>query len=336
MNYTTYHRQLNTLLDSLSGQKPPRLVLIWGSSALFINEALSALKAAWLAREDRQYLCLEPSDWAEEVKFGQLVGQGGLFEAAPLYHLRHGERVDKWWQYFTRLPREGEQLFCLTIFRDKLAPASKTLQEKPLTLQVSCFPPQMNELSPYLGQLLKRAGLKLSREASHLLLTSTGDDESKLANEVTKLGNIFAANAAEISADSLAPYLGLIRDNHVFQLTKHLLAGNYSKAQLLCQELLLRRESAISLVGLLTRHTRLFLYTEEAKHRHWDLSQQARLFKLPLGVLRDYAQSRHRPAESTLRRSLQACQQADMALKSTQALSPELILTQLLETIAGR
>jgi DNA polymerase III delta subunit len=305
---------------------------------------VAQIKNLWLTSDERQFQALEPDDWgdAQGQKLALLAGQASLFEPAPLYHLRRAERVDKWWQHFSPLARAArreadEPVFCLSILKEKLPPAAlKLLKAFPEAFAVvTCFPPLRHELSLYISHLLAAHSLALSPGAQQLLLDTIGDDAINLANEVSKLSLLFPEpSTAPLSAETLAPYLGLLRENQAFQLSSHLLAGRFGEAHLLCQELLLRRESAIALVGIIARHCRISLQVALATQRALPLSEQARLFRLPLQTLRDYSQQRRKPTKATLYRSLAACQQADMILKSRPQ-SEDLLLAGLIDGLSA-
>jgi DNA polymerase III delta subunit len=339
MNYRNFCTELHTLSKALSAGKSPRLVVLWGPSALLVREALATLKTLWHTRCAGQFQSLEPEDWADAdgQKLALLCGQESLFEPAPLYYLRRAERVEKWPALVGRALKgsAGEHLLCVSVYKDKLPAAANTfLKSQPDACSVSCFPPLPGEMRDFTQELLAKSRLSLAPAALRILLDSAGDDADTMANEVAKLALVFPAAEGALSADAIAPYLGVLREDQAFGLSTLLRSGDFGGAHLLCQRLLLQRESAIALLGIISRHVRISLQTSLARRRQLTVSEQVRLFNLPLGTVRDYNQAGKKPNLAQLYRSFAACQQADMVLKSRPHCSEDLVLAELIEGLA--
>jgi DNA polymerase III delta subunit len=89
-----------------------------------------------------------------------------------------------------------------------------------------------------------------------LLIDSNGLDLSRLHNEVQKMAFVFVDHNKMLTSEDIAPILGIIREDHVFELFTLLRGKQSSKAQLFLEHLLERGEKPIAVTGILSRYAR--------------------------------------------------------------------------------
>ena len=159
-------------------------------------------------------------------------------------------------------------------------------------------------------------------------------------DEIMRLALIFAPSdgsaAAPIAAAAIAPSLGMLREDFVFELDNLLVARQYGKAQALLTGLLQRGESALALLGILARHCRMAIRVHEAQRggRGANPRDLATELRLPFNVVKGYTQYVAKSSPRTFAAVLGICQEADIKLKSSGA-DEELVLGRVIERLAA-
>ena len=242
--------------------------------------------------------------------------QRELFQTdVQLFIMRSKDEHRNLWQ---ALAATKLKLCHAVLFNCRKKSLSATLQKTLKTLKVksiACPTPRMYEYTKHLQQICVRYQLQLEPRGQQLLLEHCGMQLETLANEVQKLALIFGTS--KVTAQDVAPHLGLLREDSSFVIIDLLLGKQYSQAQLAVAKLLQRGESALSILGLLAYFLRNLI-----------LASEGQLKLAPRQVSR--YQSFARTCQPAICLDLLAtCQQADMDLKTSRA-RPELVLGNIL------
>jgi DNA polymerase III delta subunit len=342
--YQDYVAAMAGLADAVKRGALPPVLFIHGASDFLIAKTVKVVREHWQGRGDLQTLDAVELD---ESKLAALMGQSSLFDPASLFVIRRLEQAKsagKWLKSARPAQGGGVNHLCFVQEGGTLPAGVKAELTRLEAYELPCVEPWPNELTPLIGAMARRAGLPLQQDAVQLLLEAVGADLTKLENEITRLALIFAAPpAAEpqaippFAAAALAPMLGMLREDFVFELDNLLLQRQYAKAQALLTGLLQRGESALALLGILARHCRLAIRVHEAQRRAGrplNPRDVAADLRLPFGVARSYTQYVAKAKPRTFAAALTLCQETDQQLKSS-GIAEELLLGRAIEALAA-
>ncbi len=263
----------------------------------------------------------------QETTVVSLGSQSSLFEPATLYVLRRCEQAKE------KLPKLLHQLppptqlanrLCLVYRGESLPAALRTELDRLGAKQIGCFDPWPNELSQVLEHIASDHELALQADASELLLQTHGTDLAKLNNEIAKLRWIIAPAPGDASAPrrplaaaTIAPHLGLLREDDAFTLDRLLLQRKWPQAQALSTALLARGEKALALLGIVAGHCRHALLVSEALARGVPQHDVGTAVRLSPTTLKAYLQAFGRSTDTRpYLQALHLCQETDVRLKS--------------------
>ncbi len=175
--------------------------------------------------------------------------------------------------------------------------------------------------------MAKSFSLNLDDDALELLIDLIGNDFFKLNNELKKLSLIFREDTNLLSAKSISPELGMLRQDHAFTLTDHILSHKKEAALKLIDQLLTRGESSISILGIIARHCRNSL----AFKRQQVLGEPVEV-RLPFHVKRTYQSYCQNLDERRISEALSFCQKVDSSLKSS-GMSEFILLSSVIDKL---
>jgi DNA polymerase-3 subunit delta len=312
-------------------------VCIYGTAEFLLNHTVELARRYAETKLGLQVTAVEAGTLGPAV-LRDLLGQGSLFDPATAYVVRRCEASKSLGATLKTVSTAGNTSNLLILVHKGEAPAAaaKTELERLGAAVVPCFDPYPNEVPMLTRQLAKARGLNLGGSAADVLLETTGADLGRLDNELEKLALIFAdrlAKGVEISAQELAPHLGLLREDDAFQLDRLLLARQLTKAQALAATLVRRGEKGLSLLAILASHSRNALRCIELMRNGAGPGELASAMRLPLFIVKNYAQALRGADPRPYARCLARCQEADVFLK-TSGLSDDLCLAYVLDALA--
>ena len=260
--------------------------------------------------------------------FAQIVSQRSLFEPMLLHVIQGaGKRPDFVKMMATITAPSALRNWLAFVHEGPDLPEKLAIELgrfRPFT--VPCFAPVMAEVPAFAKALARKFGAQLADDGAAFLVECVGNDLFKLENEIQKLALIFAGAAVPISARDIAPHCGLLREDVVFKLEDHLMAGRFAESQWFVGDLLRRGESPGAILGFIAHHCRKALGVKSLLAQGSNPRTVASTLRLPLGAVSNYTGYVNRTqVPERLVRGLRACQVADIGLKTSRADSDLLI-----------
>ncbi len=301
-SYDDYLADMRALFAAKSAQTFPRIICVVGPSYYLHGKTLDSIKKFWLQNQLGEVNSVECSE-IEQRDFQSICMQSSLFEPTTLYILRRATVLKTFGTWLSTLPDAVALKSWLVIDAGEKLPVDIQKHMKRLGAKiVNCFEPQsFGGYSKIAAALATRHRVNLSSDALNLILESSGLDLMKIENEILKLSLQFADVSRQIDKEDVAPSLGNIRDDDIFDLFKLLREKKTAKAHLLTESFLNRGESAVAINGIFSRYSR-----EQVE----------------------------RGVRSRGMAGLNACIEADRRLKSS-GIDESLILSQIIEALAG-
>lgn len=301
-SYDDYLSEMRAILAAKSSQTFPRIICVVGPSNYLHGKTLDSIKKFWLQNQLGEFSSIECGE-IEQRDFQSICMQSSLFEPATLYILRRAGALKTFGTWLSGVPDVGVLKSWLVIDAGEKLTVDIQKQMKRLNAKiVNCFEPEsFGGYVKIASALATRYRINLSSDALNLILESSGLDLMKIENEILKLSLQFSDTSRQIDREDVAPSLGNIRDDDIFDLFKLLRDKKTAKAHLLTESFLNRGESAIAINGIFSRYSR-----EQVE----------------------------RGARARGISGLSACIEADRRLKSS-GIDESLILSQVIEALAG-
>ncbi|MCX6117176.1 MAG: hypothetical protein NT027_06525 [Proteobacteria bacterium] len=257
MNYEGYVKTLSELRAVSGLDHYPKVIVLFGPSEFLRQRAIDAYQVKWKSVSESEVVSVEGVE-LDASRFLQMSRQSSLFDPHCLYVIRRCEHMSKLPIWMKEI-RSSEALKNTILFEFSEKPNAETNRQltRLHATVVPCFEPSLlSESTKIMIALLKRANLELTPDGLALLRDSVGNDLAKLNNEIQKIILVFSGQTKPLSANQIAPIVGIIREDHVFELFKYLREKNFPKASLLVDQLLDRGEKGIALTGILARYAR--------------------------------------------------------------------------------
>lgn len=272
-------------------------------------------------------VCSIEASSIDESQWISLLDQPSFFEPASLFVLRRCEQaksIVKLMQVAQSTVSSSNRV-CFFYGSDNVPTVVKALTTKSDSLSsVSCLEPWPNEIPTLVKEMATKLRLAMTVDAIDFLIASIGSDLSSLDNEISKLSLILAEETAPITAKTIAPHLGMLREDDAFTLANLLLAKQWAKAQALSGSLLQRGESALALVGIIANHCR--------NAARIAMGAQTSEIRLPPSVYQNYKRAYYRHDPVTFIKALEKCRQIDLLLKSSK-ISDEILVASLIDSL---
>lgn len=194
-------------------------------------------------------------------------------------------------------------------------------------------PPRQQELAAFIERRAKKRGFRIELEASQLLADLIGTEVGSLDRALEKL-SLYAGEDAVISAADVEATVAPTRVHSIFELTDAIGSRDLGRASALLRNTLGGGESALGVLGMITRQFRQLLQVKALEAR----GASSRDIVSALGIrpfLVDalVAQAR-RYEDRELERALEAALRADIRLKSTR-MGAGVALDRLLVEVMG-
>jgi DNA polymerase III delta subunit len=301
-NYDDYIAEMRSLFAAKSSQVFPRIICIVGPSDYLHKKTLDSIKKFWLQNQFGEAHSIECGE-IEQRDFQSICMQSSLFETTTLYILRRASGLKALGAWLSTVTEVRALKSWLVIDAGEKLSVDVQKQMKRLGAKIlnCCEPQSFGGYVKIVSSLAARHRINLSSEALNLIVESTGLDLMKIENEVLKLSLQFSDVNRQLVKEDIAPALGNIRDEDIFELFKLLRDKKTAKVHLLTENFLNRGESAIAINGIFSRYSR----------------EQVERGVRTRGIA-----------------GLAACIEADRKLKSS-GIDESLILSQIIEALAG-
>lgn len=334
-SYREHAPALKVLVPGGKLASDAKVVCVYGSSEYLLNHSVEKLRKGAL-KAGMSYQSLEAAQ-LDETTLTALTSQASLFEPATLYVLRRVEQA-KNLAKLLKLVDSGASLanhLVLVLLGEGPQTGLKSELDRLKSKVVPCFEPWPSEMPEAVQAIADSLGLRFAADAVQLLVDAHGNDLVKHRNEIQKLAFLLPNAERSLTAGEIAPHLGMLREDDAFQLDKLLLQRQGAKAQALVSGLLSRGEKGLGLVSILAGHCRNCLKLGAALADGKTPDQLTGLVRLPPFIIKNYAQSLGRSMDpKPYAKALLLCQDADRLMKST-PVREELLLSQIIEALAG-
>lgn len=333
--YKDFVNALRSFDRELKGGNIVKLTVVFGPSDYFIQKASHYLRQRFAAVDSN---CCSRSMEAVELtikSFYQLCETKSIFEPMNVYFFKRVEKKLDFYKFLKEIPdiKSLNNHIVLSYCGASLPIRVKKELERLGAFNIPCYDPTGYELKKIIEGLSKKNGIQLDNSASELLLDLHGTDLVKLENEIVKLSFIFKdSKMAKLDSNKIAPFLGMLREDHAFALESSLLSQKSLEAEILVNDLLRRGEKPLALLGILAAFCRKAIRVSVAKARGLSERQIAADLKLPGQVVRNYLKYVNTLEPKKLFNILARCRDADVRLKTSSS-SDELIISEILSEL---
>lgn len=289
-----------------------RLIVIHGENSYLRNR-----KEADYRKEYSDVVHLDSSKHVK-AKDSVRYSQRGLLATITLYILRSSDEHLPLWRSLAKTGSSNAFLF--NCRRRSLTATFKKLLEEMEAEIIACPDPKPYAYLGIIGKIAREQGLDIDTNGRQALLDACGYDLDNVANEVRKLRWIFGRKI--LNRDEIAPYLGLLRKDQSFSVVDLLLAGKYSKAQLLVENLNRQGENSLAILGMLAYFLRNVIAIADGQTST----------RIPAHIIDRYRNFRQRDRAKAI---LDLCQRADMEMKSSR-ISNELVIYNIIDRLRSK
>ncbi len=316
-----------------SGQIP-NLAIVYGGSEFLVNDTCLILKSIWKNAGNEPAASIEAKS-LNPNSFSEILQQSSLFEPKNFAIIRRAQENRSIHKLIKDIPNSDAILNPMVFVFDTEKPNAYALKElrRLGASEFPCTDPWPNELPALIAKLAKRKAITLDQSALDLLLESVGSDLIKIENELNKFSMIFDKQHNQISADDIAPYLGMLRADHAFELDKLLISGHWSKAHTLLMDLVDRGESPIKVLGLLARHCRHAIHVLGAQSSGMSPRDLGFKLRLPVTVVTSYGSYVKGKTPKHFAKGLEICREIDQLCKSKR-IAEDLMLSRIIDHLA--
>ncbi len=313
--YKTHRQGLSTVLDAAFFQKNKFLILR-GESDFLLTETLRGLRSIYEAKS----WAVERWDAAQmnAERFLQASSAASLFDPATLTFINQAQAKSDLMSHLqgVRQAKDIQNPICL-LWRASDIPAKAMKECERLGAYILvCDEPAPWEFRDFVQDRALHYGLALQGDASDLLLEAVGSDLFKLDNELNRISLCLEGHSGAIGAAALRPFLGFLREDHIFKLDQFLCQESYGKALLLLKDLLDRGEKALGLLAILAMHCRKALQIQAGVRAGQNPAELSRAMRLPPTVVQSYLGYVQRRGSQGFLKAIRLCHEADRRLKS--------------------
>lgn len=334
--YKDFAKSLGDFNKDPNVKKNHKIVVAFGPSDYLLNKAALAIKKNWSTENKSNSINTLEAKEVDKEKFYHLWELQSIFEPQYLYVIRRTEATPSLAKLFSTIPgsKSVKNHILLTYQGNQLPATFKKELTRLDCYMVPCFEPSLYELDRFIDSLSRRHKLHLQPNAIQLIKEAQGSDLSKLENEIIKLSLIFHGVDKPLSSSDIAPMIGMVREDHVFQLDNLLLNRKFAEAQALLSSLVRRGEKATALIGILAAHCRKAIKISAAHSNGLSERQIAANLRLPVAIVRNYTVAISKVKTIKYTKALDCCRIADIKLK-TSGIDPEIIISEPLVQLAN-
>jgi DNA polymerase-3 subunit delta len=194
--------------------------------------------------------------------------------------------------------------------------------------------PRQNELAAWIERRARHNGWRIEPEAAQLLADLVGSDVGSLDGALTKL-SLYVGSDSAISPEDVEEVVAPTRVHRIFDLTDAIGARDLGRSSLLLRNALGSGESALGILGMITRQLRQLLEFKRLKTRRASAQQIAASLGIRPFLVEPLASQARRYETRELRHALGAALRADIRLKSS-GVSAGVVLDRFLVEIIER
>ena len=320
---------MQQLLEDLKNSRFKQVYLLYGEEAYLRLQYRDRLKAALCNPQDtmnfhryegKDISVAQLIDQAETMPFFAqrrvlLVENSGFFKKAS----------DQMADYLKELPPTAYFIFGETEV-DKRGRLFKTVKDVGSAVEFAIQ--SEATLKKWILVMLKREGKKISEATLDYFLQKTGSDMQNISTELEKVFCYTMGREAVTEADVDAVCVRQV-NSQIFEMIESVALRRQQRALSLYYDLLSLKEPPMRILFLLGRQFSLLMQVKELKKEGCDDRRIAERTGLHGFVVRKYAAQASRFSMKELREALQACVEAEEAVKTGKmgdALSVELLL----------
>ena len=289
-----------------------QMYLLYGEEAYLRKQYRDRLKKAMISDDDTMnYSYLEGKD----ISIGAVID---LAETLPFFADRRvvvvensglfkhgGEQLA---QYLASLAETAYFVFVETEI-DKRSKLFKTVSSQGTAVE---FPIQSEAtLKKWILGMIKREGKQITEPALHYFMEKTGTDMENIRKELEKLMGKEAVREEDIEEICTKRI-----SSHIFDMINAIADKKQKKALDLYYDLLALKEPAMRILFLIARQFNLLLQVKELKKQGLDNKSIGAKVSLPPFIAGKYAAQAAKFRTSDLRTALEACVEAEEAVKT--------------------
>ncbi len=215
--------EYHALVKELLGDKHKPVYIIVSEEIFYLDRIAEALL--------KERIPVEQQDFNQMVVYGKDIQAKGILDYAREYPFM-GERklllvkdaheVKEWEPLVGYLKSSNPTCLLVLLFSKK--PDGRSSWVK-LVKDLGCFfeykPLGDYQISGFVSELCKEFGIKLTDDASLLLIESIGNDMSTYYNELAKL-KLNVASGKQVDRDMISKFVGISKEFNVFELQRAL------------------------------------------------------------------------------------------------------------------
>jgi DNA polymerase-3 subunit delta len=309
----------------------PPVMLLWGEETLLIDETIQRIDASVLDPAMREF--------NRDLFYGDEADAQTIYTAAKTvpWLASHRLVVVKGAE---ALPRAEDALLnayckqpspttCLIFTSQRIdagRPLFATLSKLPAAVRFRRLLP--GELSAWIEQRIQAQQCRITPDAVAALIEAVGNDLRLLASEIEKLVTCAGAGAT-IEPSILAAMTGDVRETSVFDLARHISAGDLAGALRAWEKLASSGEYPGLALGAIVHHVRQLWRLKLAQQAGTPPERCARELNIPLFSVRRLSAQAMKLEPEQLRQWLDALLQADQRLKRS-SLPPQTVFEGLI------
>ena len=310
---------LRKLQQRLEKSPPAPVYLLMGDEALLIHEAVQLLKNHSVEPAALDFNC--------DIFEASEVAPGQVRDAAEMLPMMSTRRLVVYRGVDNLKDKDWETLFALldnpvdtTTFvltceaLDKRKKAFKKLSD--VSVVVELKRPYESQLGDWIDYLAFRLGLKVQREAAHLLKQFVGANLTELNNELIKLRDYVGQRKAIEPADVLQ-VVSQSKVDRIFDLTDAI--GRRDKVHALhsLANLLEHGQSEVGVLAMITRHFRILGQLKDGQRAGLSGPRLSTKAGIPQFLLTQYMQQIRHWDETKIQQTFAVLLDTDRALKSS-------------------
>jgi len=194
--------------------------------------------------------------------------------------------------------------------------------------------PRQQDVPAFIEQRARRRGVTIDPDAAGLLADLVGADVGSIERSLEKV-SLHAGSQAAVTTDDVEATVAPTRVHSIFELTDAIGARDLGKATLLLRNALGGGESALAVLGMITRQFRQLLQVKSLRDRGMSPQKIAAAAGVRPFLVDSLVSQARRYEAGELAGALEAALRADVRLKST-SVPAEVVLDRLLVEVMER
>lgn len=313
------------------------LYFLFGDEPYLLNQCVERFKFAVLDETavDFNYDLFYASD-ASVVAISDAVETLPMMAERRLVILKEAQELtDKEWVQLEPLlenPVSSTVFVILASRADKRKKPIRTLIESANCVEFK--KPYENQIPSWINYIAENLGLKISKDAIHLLHKLVGSQLTEIEGELKKLGEFVEAQRP-IEIVDVEQVVSRSKTENIFDFTKAIGENNRLKALELLVHLLDQGQHEMGLISLVARQIRMLLVIKKGMDEGLQGAQLAHYAQVPPYFLQNYTEQAKQWTFQKLEQTLVILAQTDRALKSSPVASHLWLENMVLKTCSS-